>query len=572
MPGLYGIANFREKPDPAPFDRLGERMTPKKGKSFTWHSEKISIGFKSLGIVDLDDQPFVDDNMTLFFWGEVFSPLPGHTHILKHIMSLYRDEELFRLGEINGFFSFALWDNKKETLILGCDIHGTRPLYYTRQSGMIVFGPNPFAVANALEYMEMDGIAMHQFLAFSTMFEDHTWIENVRKLQYGQYLKFNASGREVIRYFIPTRDVAKMTLDEAAENTLNLLNQSVNRMTSGKTAISLSGGGDSRLIAAICKRNNIPIKAFTFGSAESEDIRIAKEVANALEAKHHPLLIQDDFLKGYIRQAVYNTGGYVSAVNFHGISTRAEVKKFCNICLSGLYGNNHLGYLSFNLLKFLACRNEKSFRRKLSEWLAHDGVSPLNHDAITLEMIRRSTDKLLKTYRQKTYYETIMMIDHFEINAQRSLAGTWLENDTLEFRSPYCDRDLLKFNLTIPRKYLLLMRLGRRIWQRHFPELGNIKYQRTGLRLTASIWQVLRYRLKHRSDTDRLPPGIMDYDYIYHERLKDWIKEFLTSKQSLMPVCLHPYIWKKSLEDFKISQVAKLLVIEQVLRILHSHQ
>jgi len=570
MPGLYGIVDFDAKPDPSLFERLGKVISPKDGKSHLWTSENISLGFKSLGLVDFEDQPFVEDSLTLFFWGEVFSPPSLNSNILKHIVSLYKENQLVGLKDINGFFSFALWDNKRQALILACDIHDTRPLFYSQQSNGIVFGPNPFVIANALGNTEIDEIALHQFLVFSTIFEDHTWIKNVKKLRYGQYLKFNDSGVNITQYFQPTRNVKKMTLDKAADNALTLLSQSVKSMAKGKTAISLSGGGDSRLIAAVCRQNDIPIPAFTYGSDISEDSRIAEEVAGTLDIRHYPLLISDDFLKSNLRRAVYNTGGYVSAVNFHGISTRSDVKLFCDICLSGLYGNNYLGYLSFNQLKFMTCTSEKAFNRKLFEWLIPGGLYPAVNFSSAEEVIRSTIRNLAKIYRQKTCFETMMMIDHFEINAQRSMAGTWLENDTLEFRSPYCNPELLKFNMTVPAKYLRLMRVGRKIWQKHFPELGKIEYQRTGLPLAASIPKVLIRKLAHRSGKDNNLPGIMDYDYIIRQKMKKWITFFLTSKDSLIGKYIQPKSLDQVIDDFHVPKMAALLVIEQVLRILNN--
>lgn len=566
MPGLYGIINLdEEKPDIALFDKFDTVISPKEGKSYSWSSDNISLGFKSLGILDFEDQPFVDHNIILFFWGEVFSPPPGKIPILKHVISLYREDKLDKLAEIKGFFSFALWDEKNQTLVLACDIYGTRPLYYSQQANGIVFGPNPFAVAKVIEETEIDVTTLHQFLVFSTIFEDHTWVNNVKKLRYGQYLKFDHSGKKIEQYFKPALNSIKMTLEEAAENTLRLLSQSVNHMIKGKAAISLSGGGDSRLIAAICKSNEIPIQTFTYGSENSEDVRIAEKVTKALDSNHHSLHIANNFLKLYLRRAVYNTGGYASAVNFHGISTRAEVKKFCDTCITGLYGNNILGYLSVNLLKFMAHKSDRGFNHTLTTWLAPTGYSPFNPASYTDEVMHETIANLSKIYRQKSSYGTMEMIDHFEINSQRSMAGAWLENDTLEFRNPYCDHELLKFNLTIPAKHLRLMGLGKDIWQKHFPELGSIEYQRTGLPMTAPIMQVIISKIKAK----KRPPGIMDYEYIFRQEINEWLMDLLTSKDSLIQNYIQPKFLEKMIADYQISRIAALVVIEQVLRILN---
>ena len=41
--------------------------------------------------------------------------------------------------KLNGVFSFAIWNNKKQELFLARDHFGVKPLYYTVMDGAIIF-------------------------------------------------------------------------------------------------------------------------------------------------------------------------------------------------------------------------------------------------------------------------------------------------------------------------------------------------------------------------------------------------------------------------------------------------
>jgi asparagine synthetase B (glutamine-hydrolysing) len=580
MPGLFGIVDFEKKPDASLFNNLASKITPFKTGYLQAEAENCLLGFKSLGIVDSEGQPFYDreNSLTLFFWGEVFERNNQVPKIPEYIFELYLEDRLKELEDINGFFSLALWDGKNKTLILATDIHGTRPLYCYPEKSSLIFGPNPFALARTLGRGKVNKEAMLQFMAFSKIYSDHTWIDGIRKIRYGQILQFDRSGLQMTQYFWPDYNPVNMSIEEAAEGILEKLEKAAIRMSGGKAALSLSGGGDSRLLAALLKKNKILIPAFTYGAEESEDMTIAEEVTSHLEMPHHKLIISPDFLRHHLEAAVYNTGGYVSALNFHGISTRENVKKICDICISGLYGNNYLGYISWFLFK-LSQAGSSGVRREIHHKLFDNGqVLDSLERLMSFEIDRRELIDgffgILDNYSCQYMRDAWMLFDHFEVNSQSSLAGFWLENDMLEFRSPYCDRDLLEFNLQIPLQYKIMMHLGRHIWTNHYPGLGIIKHQRTGLPLNTTIKKLIVQEVARRILKKRRPPGIIEYSAVFEYELKEWLKEFLLSKDSLIRDYLNMDTvtirigTHTEFDSANAEQLGQLLTLEQVLRVI----
>ena len=118
------------------------------------HEKGIGLGHRRLSIVDLSSaghQPMhsASDRYVIAFNGELYN----HTQLRKELMAssvtpLWRghsDTETLLAGfdawgieatvkRASGMFAFAVWDNNENTLILGRDRIGEKPLYYGWQS------------------------------------------------------------------------------------------------------------------------------------------------------------------------------------------------------------------------------------------------------------------------------------------------------------------------------------------------------------------------------------------------------------------------------------------------------
>jgi asparagine synthetase B (glutamine-hydrolysing) len=537
------------------------------------------LGFKSLGIVDFPEQPYRHENsaLVLFIWGEFYQSSGDLTKIAAQLVNCYRTDDWRQLRTLNGLFSFALWDSNERRLALGSDIYASRPLFYHHSNTDFTFGPSPFAVAAATGEKQIDAATLSQFLSFGLVAGDITWFENVKRLRAGHVLTVDSSGLHHSRYYRPRFTPQRMSKRDAAAGLVERLETALGRVTGGRQALSLSGGGDSRLLAAVADRQQCSLPTFSFGESRSEDPRIAALVAKRFGCEHRRLDTRRDYLSSSLRDCVLHTHGQVAAVNFHGFSTRSQVKESADICLTGLWGNNHLGYQSFRQRLIRRIKTPTRFRDFLCRSLG-SGFRPSSLHSLVkrTEVASPFTliDSLIEEFGQSTYLETLLAIDCFELNSVRSLAGWWLENDQLEFRSPYCDYDLMRFSLSIPSQHKLLMGVGRQIWRRHFPEAAKIPYQRTGLPLSASVSRIIYQRLRDQMRGATRPPGILDYEDAFREDLRDWLQDTLDSPNSRLQTILEPKliasILKDHLEDRadNAEKIGLLLTIEQVLRLI----
>jgi len=116
----------------------------------------VGLGMRRLSIIDLcsGHQPIHNEDGTVWivFNGEIYNFLElrseleacGHhfytnsdTEVIVHMYEKFGTDCIARL---RGMFAIALWDEKRQTLLLARDRFGKKPLHYAYFHGRLLFG------------------------------------------------------------------------------------------------------------------------------------------------------------------------------------------------------------------------------------------------------------------------------------------------------------------------------------------------------------------------------------------------------------------------------------------------
>ena len=142
MCGINGF-NFLDKSKIQKMMTLTENRGPDAKGIF--ESENMTLGHNRLSIIDLStaaNQPLTDDNLTIIFNGEIYNykslreklllkgvnfKTNSDTEVIIKLFKEYGDDS-FKM--LSGIFAIAIWDSKKNELVLIRDIVGVKPLYY----------------------------------------------------------------------------------------------------------------------------------------------------------------------------------------------------------------------------------------------------------------------------------------------------------------------------------------------------------------------------------------------------------------------------------------------------------
>ena len=179
-----------------------------------WYSENGRVGFghRRLAIIDLSNhaaQPMAsaDGRLVISFNGEIYNfqalrrqleqkgyrfRTHSDTEVLLH---LYAEKGEAMVHDLRGMFAFALWDEKKQAMLLARDPYGIKPLYYADDGWTLRFASQVKAIlagGKASRQPEPAGIV--GFYLFGSVPEPYTTYQDIRAVPAGSWLWVDATG------------------------------------------------------------------------------------------------------------------------------------------------------------------------------------------------------------------------------------------------------------------------------------------------------------------------------------------------------------------------------------------
>jgi len=118
---------------------------------------------------------------------------------LAHLYEKYREDFL---AQVNGKFTFALWDEINQRLILGRDRLGIEPLFYVDDGKRLIFGSSLRAIlATGWICKRLNHEAMLQYLLYCYNPGDETLLRGIHRLPAGHIMSVERSGTSIKRYW-----------------------------------------------------------------------------------------------------------------------------------------------------------------------------------------------------------------------------------------------------------------------------------------------------------------------------------------------------------------------------------
>lgn len=323
-------------------ERMGARLRHRGPDGIGIHADgRIAFGAGRLAIIDLPAPAGVifneDRSAGVAFNGEIynFRDLRAELERAGHHFATHTDTEVIIHGyeqwgdavvdHLRGMFAFAIWDARRDRLLLARDRLGEKPLYFTTASdGSFLFASEIkalFAHPGVRRAVNEDGI--QPFLILGYVPPPGTLFAGIEKLAPGERLIVEGEApprREV--YWQPVMDfsAAPPSYDEAVRQVRAAVWEAVEMQMMADVPIGtfLSGGVDSTAVTAIMQKlSGQPVNTFTVGfdmppgSPEDAkfnvDLRHAEQVAAAFGTRHHAIRIRaDESLVDLLPRLIYS--------------------------------------------------------------------------------------------------------------------------------------------------------------------------------------------------------------------------------------------------------------------------
>jgi asparagine synthase (glutamine-hydrolysing) len=280
------------------------------------------LGHRRLSIIDLagGDQPIRgrDDRVLIVYNGEAYNyrelrgslPGPWRTNSDTEVfLRSYEEHGIPGLQPIVGMFGAAIWDGRKNEMVVIRDRLGVKPVYYVELSG----GRYAFAseiralLAHPEVERKIDPVALDQLLTYRYVPAPLTTFSGIKKLPAGHVAIARDSGLELVRWWAPRPEPVAIPDEEAEARFLRAFDAAVEaRMVSDvPVGIFLSGGVDS---AAVLQAMNRPgVHAFTIGfedNAEDDEIELARATARMFGAEVHSMTVGPKDYRDYFDRYV----------------------------------------------------------------------------------------------------------------------------------------------------------------------------------------------------------------------------------------------------------------------------
>jgi asparagine synthase (glutamine-hydrolysing) len=502
-------------------------------------------------------------NSTITFNGEIYNYKELRSNLMKDGFKFLTesDTEVLLIGlenfgtsflqEINGMYSFAFFDENRNSLIFARDHLGKKPLYIAEVDDEILWSSN-LSTFSERERSE-NPLSLDCFLRFGYVVDPLTMYKNVNAILPGYSLEINLENREHTYKIItqkksPKKEIFREMLSRAVEDRI---------YKEDLIGLSMSGGLDSTIIALICKDLGLSTRTYTAKWTDSdksrynEDAFSARHISDALGIEHTEVeMMTSDQLPLKMRQ-------YVMAMeepnnNPTGISMMDLYAKIAEdgirLTLTGdgadeLFGGydrykksqlfpNFLNLKSDSWIKYsgnpiigVASRyiagqfNEQNY----SFWATwHELFSPSEIRELTGRNRSRNDNK---------YFSDIATVkaEGNPSKLQNQDLGIWIGMESnrrldrvsmfhsIEARSPFLDDRIVEFALSSRNEHKFVPKSE--IFMREFPELEKLPVIRKKMGFISPIGHWLRSNPEFVADRIKLLPRIFGFNYSYLQDL-----------------------------------------------------
>jgi asparagine synthase (glutamine-hydrolysing) len=347
-------------------------------RDFKVGSGSCALGHTRLRIIDTSeraDQPLGNEDGSIWvaFNGELYNhpelrkelQQAGHDFVTSSdteaLVHLYEDADgdaEALLARLRGMYAFVLIDQARGRVLLARDRLGIKPLYVspTRSGGLAFASEAGVLARSGLVPCGPDSVSIFSYLVWGSVQGPRTVFAGIDELAPGSYLVWRPESEKRRTWWRPAFDPS-IDEDRAEASLRDALADSVQRhlVADREVALFLSGGVDSRAVAAAYRGAGLRSFTVTFVESASDEGALAREQALRFGLQHDEVPVIGSELAAEIDGVASAMDQPTSDGVNSWIVSRAASQAGLVVALSGLGGDELFGgYPSFALVPRVA--------------------------------------------------------------------------------------------------------------------------------------------------------------------------------------------------------------------------
>lgn len=415
---------------------------------------RCTLGHRRLSIIDTGSgghQPFSDPegNYFLVFNGEFFNyreerenlqrmgitfRTESDTEVLLH--GLMKEGVSF-LKKVNGFFAFAFYNRRAETLLLARDRFGVKPLYTYEDGQILYFASEIKSILALTKRPALSKPALKPYFHLNYFPGSDTPFVNLLRFEPGTGSTYPEKKTETY-YTLQIKKEKNGQTSDVQATLRNLLSDAVRiRMRSDVPLGSfLSGGIDSSIVTALAARETPNIHSFSIGFPDEphfDETRYARQLAQKYGTRHTVFEIRNKDLLEVVNEVLDSFDepfADSSALNVYLLSR--ETRKHVTVALSGdgadeVFGGYNKHYAEWNIRNRAIMRHAFSVSAPLWQMLPKSRQSHFGNRIRQFHKLSVLTRKpaMLRYWISAGYLKSGDPSGLFLNPSEWNAAGTW---------------------------------------------------------------------------------------------------------------------------------------------------
>ena len=373
MCGIHGLIHLDGKAvEPRWLTAMGDVTAHRGPDDEGQHIDRAcGIAMRRLSIIDLagGHQPIsnADGTLTIVCNGEIYNyrELRSELQARGYCFKTASDSETLLHGyaewgdevvkHLNGMFDFALWDARRQRLLVGRDRLGVKPLYVLQDGQRLAFATEAKALLKLPGVRtELNRDALADYLHLGYVPAPMSIFNGIRKLPPATLLAVEGGAVKEWRWWrLPTAVDRRTSEADWVQRIREGIDRSVHMQMVSDVPIGafLSGGVDSSAVVAAMARHSggQPIRTYAIGfeggAAEQlyNELPYARRVAELFKTEHHEIVVKPDVV-GLLPKLVWHMDEPIADSAFLTTYLVSEfARQDVKVILSGVGGDELFG-------------------------------------------------------------------------------------------------------------------------------------------------------------------------------------------------------------------------------------